>query len=127
MIFYFFNDDQLVVDQVKCLENNDFKKFLDLIIESGISSWMLCQNCYASKDINFQGIPIALVICEDILKNQGSWRVHGGGFQGTIQAFVPKELNDRFKKEISKVFGEECEESYSEVMIRPVGTYKFEI
>jgi galactokinase len=121
---HFYNDDQRVVDQVRCLENNDFKKFLDLIIASGISSWMLCQNCYVSKEINFQGIPIALVICEDILKNHGAWRVHGGGFQGTIQAFVPKELNDRFRKEICKVFGDK---SYSEIMIRPVGTFKFEI
>jgi galactokinase len=121
---HFYNDDQRVVDQVKCIENNDFKRFLDLIIESGISSWMLCQNCYSSKEINFQGIPVALVISEDILKNRGAWRVHGGGFQGTIQAFVPKELNEIFRKEICKVFGDQ---SYSEIMIRPVGTYKFEI
>ena len=121
---HFYNDDKRVVDQVKCLEKGAFNDFLNLIIESGESSWMLCQNCYSNKDIRFQGIPIALAICENILNGKGAWRVHGGGFQGTIQAFVPKEIKDELKKEICKVFGDS---SYSDILIRPVGTYKFEI
>ena len=121
---HFFNDDRRVVEQVNCLENDNFNDFLDLIIESGESSWMLCQNCYSNKDIRFQGIPVALTICENILKGKGAWRVHGGGFQGTIQAFVPQMQKDEFKKAICDVFGDS---SYKDVLIRPAGTFKFEI
>ena len=89
---HFYQDDRRVVEQVEALEAKDFPRFLDLIVESGESSWMLCQNCYTPKSIDVQGITLALAASEALLKGRGAWRVHGGGFAGTIQAFVPDDL-----------------------------------
>jgi len=116
---HFHADDQRVVDQVNALETSDFTEFLRLITESGYSSWMLCQNCYSHKDIAQQGVSVALAISEEILKGKGAWRVHGGGFAGTIQAFVPDKLLTEYTGAMHKVFGPE---SCHELSIRPVGS-----
>jgi galactokinase len=115
---HFYADDQRVVDQVAALEKNDFQEFLRLIIESGYSSWMLCQNCYSHKDISVQGISVALAASENILKGKGAWRVHGGGFAGTIQAFVPNNLLEKYVHEMNAIFGNTA---CTELMIRPLG------
>jgi galactokinase len=115
---HFYGDDQRVVDQVNALETNNFKEFLQMIIDSGYSSWMWCQNCYSHKDIEHQGISIALAATENILKGKGAWRVHGGGFAGTIQAFVPDELLEKYIQEMCAIFGADV---CHELMIRPVG------
>jgi galactokinase len=121
---HFYADDQRVVDQVVSLEKNDFKEFLRLIIDSGYSSWMLCQNVYSHKDIEEQGISIALIASENLLKGRGAWRVHGGGFAGTIQVFVPKELVEKYLREMNAIFGEGA---CHELMIRPVGGTRLQI
>ena len=115
---HFYGDDQRVVDQVNALETNHFKEFLQMIIDSGYSSWMWCQNCYSHKDIEEQGISIALAASENILKGKGAWRVHGGGFAGTIQAFVPDDLLDQYIREMNAIFGTGV---CHELMIRPLG------
>ena len=115
---HFYGDDQRVVDQVNALETNNFKEFLQMIIDSGYSSWMWCQNCYSHKDIEHQGISVALAASENILKGKGAWRVHGGGFAGTIQAFVPDDLLEKYIREMNAIFGEGV---CHELMIRPVG------
>jgi galactokinase len=115
---HFFGDDQRVVDQVQALERNDFALFLDLVIESGRSSWMLCQNCYSCSNVEEQGIALALAVSRDTLVGSGAWRVHGGGFAGTIQAFVPTDLIDPYLEQMRAIFGGD---SCHALMIRPVG------
>ena len=121
---HFYGDDQRVVDQVEALERNDFEGFLDLVVESGYSSWMLCQNCYSCSDVEEQGISVALAVSERILKGKGAWRVHGGGFAGTIQAFVPNDLLGQYVGQMRAIFGED---SCHELMIRPVGATRVEM
>jgi len=116
---HFYDDDQRVVDQVNALESQDFTAFLNLIIESGYSSWMLCQNVFSCTNVHDQGLAIALAMSENILKGKGAWRVHGGGFAGTIQAFVPNEMAANYITELEAVFGSG---SCHQLMIRPVGT-----
>lgn len=118
---HFYRDDQRVVDQVAALEAGDFQGFLDLINDSGRSSWMLLQNCYAPGDIQQQGLTIALTLSEALLQGRGAWRVHGGGFAGTIQAFVPDDLLPGYIEQVEAVFGSG---SCHSVHIRPGGTLK---
>jgi galactokinase len=100
------------------LEAKDFDRFLHLVIESGYSSWMLNQNISLSKDFEHQELAVALAVSEKILKGQGAWRVHGGGFAGTIQAFVPDTLLEKYSSELNKIFGPG---SCHELIIRPEG------
>lgn len=121
---HFYRDDRRVVDQVSALEQGDFPRFLELIIESGESSWMLCQNCFSTHSVHRQGITIALAASEALLKGRGAWRVHGGGFAGTIQAFVPNEMLPVYIRKIERVFGEG---SCHTVRVRPDGAGKIEL
>jgi galactokinase len=121
---HFFADDQRVVDQVGALRGGDFERFKELIIDSGYSSWMLCQNCYSSHAVHEQGVSVSLAVSESILKGKGAWRVHGGGFAGTIQAFVPDELLDEYVAAMKAIFGVG---SCYELIIRPYGSLKLEI
>jgi galactokinase len=121
---HFYRDDRRVVEQVEALENNDFQRFLQLIIDSGESSWMLCQNCYSTKAIHKQGITIALTASEALLKGRGAWRMHGGGFAGTIQAFIPDDLLSIYIEKTERVFGKS---SCHTVRIRPDGATHIEI
>ena len=116
--FHFFNDDKRVVKQVEALKSKRFDDFLQLIKESGESSWMLCQNIYSSKDTKTQGISIALATTGQILK-EGAWRVHGGGFAGTIQVFLKSADLGNYIGKMKEIFGPE---SCHEIFIRPVGT-----
>jgi galactokinase len=102
---HFQGDNQRVVNQVEALEKNDFKAFLDLVVDSGFSSFMYNQNIYPVNNIKEQGVSLALALSELVLKGQGAWRVHGGGFAGTIQAFVPQNLLDKYVSTLEHVFG----------------------
>ncbi len=102
---HFQNDNQRVVDQVAALEKNDFKAFLGMVIDSGFSSFMYNQNIYPVNNIKEQGVSLALALSDLVLKGQGAWRVHGGGFAGTIQAFVPEKLLDKYITTLEHVFG----------------------
>ncbi len=103
---HFFRDDRRVVDQVAALEANDFPRFLQLVTASGRSSWMQLQNCYSHNAIAHQGIPMALTLSEALLGERGAWRVHGGGFAGTIQAFVPDDLLAKYVAAMENACGE---------------------
>lgn len=116
---HFYDDDQRVVDQVAALERDNFSQFLELIIESGYSSWMLCQNIFSCSNVHEQGLAVALALSENLLKGKGAWRVHGGGFAGTIQAFVPNSIINEFISKMEAVFGED---SCHQLLIRPVNT-----
>lgn len=121
---HFYQDDLRVVRQVQALQEGDFDTFQNLVIESGVSSWMLCQNCYSCSSCKEQGISVALTVAESLLKGRGSWRVHGGGFAGTIQAFVPEDLLGTYVDKMKGIFGEK---SCYELMIRPVGAVRLEL
>ena len=102
---HFFRDHQRVSEQVQALEANQVDRFLQLVRESGESSWMLLQNCYPPGEKLNQGIPLALALSAQILGKRGAWRVHGGGFAGTMQAFVPRDLLGEYVKGMERVFG----------------------
>ena len=118
---HFFEENKRVDLQAQALASNDFEAFKALIIDSGYSSYMYNQNIYTCKAPSDQPVSVALAICNRLLKDKGAWRVHGGGFAGTIQAFVPENMLDEFKSEICSVFGEK---SCYVLNIRPVGGVK---
>jgi len=102
---HFQGDNQRVVDQVAALERNDFKAFLAMVVDSGYSSYMYNQNIFPVNNVREQGVSLALAMSEIVLKSQGAWRVHGGGFAGTIQAFVPRHLLEKYISTLEHVFG----------------------
>ncbi|MGN0522217.1 MAG: galactokinase [Eubacterium sp.] len=115
---HFFNENKRVEKAVDCLENNDFEGFKEIITDSGFSSFLYNQNVYTNKTPTEQKLSLALCISQEILKGKGAWRVHGGGFAGTIQAFVPNDMLDTYKTTMDSVFGEG---SCHVLIIRPVG------
>ena len=104
---HFFNENQRVQDIVDDLNQGDFDGFKSLIQASGNSSYKYLQNVYADFDYKNQAISLGLATSERILKNHGVCRVHGGGFAGTIQAFVENDFVNTYKEEIEKVFGKD--------------------
>jgi len=102
---HFQGDNQRVVDQVEALEKNDFKSFLGMVTESGYSSFMYNQNVYPVNNVSEQGVSLALALSHLVLKGEGAWRVHGGGFAGTIQAFVPRKLLDKYVTTLEHIYG----------------------
>ena len=115
---HFYNENDRVDKQAQALAAGDFEAFKALVIESGYSSYMYNQNVFTCKDPASQPVSLALAMCSDILKGKGAYRVHGGGFAGTIQAFVPADALDEFKSKICAVFGER---SCYVLNIRPEG------
>lgn len=103
---HFFNENRRVAEEAKALESGDFQGFLRLVKASGDSSYKYLQNIYSNKDVQTQSVSLALALSEHLLGKNGVCRVHGGGFAGTIQAYVKKEAVAEYKKEIEKVFGE---------------------
>ena len=121
---HFQGDNQRVVDQVVALEKNDFKSFLSMVVDSGFSSYMYNQNIYPVNNVREQGVSLALALSELVLKGQGAWRVHGGGFAGTIQAFVPQNLLDKYITTLEHVFGKG---SCHNLFIRQKGADKIDL
>jgi galactokinase len=122
--YHFQGDNQRVARQVEALENTDFRSFLNLVIESGYSSFMYNQNVFSVNNVREQGVSLALALSEMVLKDQGAWRVHGGGFAGTIQAFVPEHLLEKYITTLEHVFGEGA---CSNLFIRKQGSVKVEL
>lgn len=121
--YHFQGDNQRVVDQVAALENNDFYSFLKMVIESGYSSYMYNQNIFDVVHKDEQVVSLALALSEMILKGSGAWRVHGGGFGGTIQAFVPKDKLDEYVNTLEHVYGKG---SCHKLFIRAKGSIKLD-
>ena len=103
---HFYNENKRVERLANALANEDFESFKATIIESGKSSYMYNQNCYTLSNPNSQPVALALCLTEELLKGKGAYRVHGGGFAGTVQAFVPVEETENYVSAIKKVFGE---------------------
>ncbi len=103
---HFYNENKRVERLAGALSDGDFESFKATIIESGKSSYMYNQNCFTLTNPKEQPVALALCVAEELLKGKGAYRVHGGGFAGTIQAFVPVEITDEFVGAMSKILGE---------------------
>lgn len=119
--FHFFHDNRYAQEEVKVLEDNNFESFLKLNKTSGLSSYMYLQNVFAASMPKNQAVAVTLAMCEEFLQGRGSYRVHGGGFAGTVQAFVPIDILGEFKEKIEGILGEGMCHVLS---IRPVGGYE---
>ena len=102
---HFYGENRRASEEAQALRDGDFNRFLMLVRQSGQSSWMYLQNVIPAGTIAHQEMGIALTLCHRILGDRGAFRVHGGGFAGTVQAFVPNELLSRFCAEIEAVLG----------------------
>ena len=120
---HFQADNARVVEQVNALENNNFPAFLQMATGSGFSSFMYNQNIFPVIDITHQGVALGLALSHLVLDGHGAWRVHGGGFAGTIQAFVPQNLLQKYVDTLEHVFGKG---SCHKLFIRDKGAVKVE-
>lgn len=105
---HLFEENKRVEEEVEALENGEFEVFKKLVKDSGDSSFKYLQNVYSNHEVNNQSVSIGLAVSDVILKDKGVSRVHGGGFAGTIQAFVPDEIVPLYQKTMDSVFGEEA-------------------
>lgn len=105
---HFEKESNRAVLQKEALERGDVKEFLRLVRESGHSSYEYLQNIYVPTNPTVQPIALALNIAQDIIGDEGAYRIHGGGFAGTILVISPWHLTEKFIKEIEKVFGKNC-------------------
>ena len=103
---HFYQENKRVQQQKKALQEGDFDSFLHLTTQSGYSSWMYLQNISPVGATEHQEVAVALAMCDILLKSRGAYRVHGGGFAGTVQAFVPMDMLEEFKSGIERVLGE---------------------
>jgi len=121
---HFYQENARVPRQVEALEEGDFDRFLSLIKQSGYSSWMYLQNVIPAGYKQHQDVAVALGLCEHYLNGRGAYRVHGGGFAGTVQAFVPMDMLDAFVAGIDSALGEGACHVLS---IRPQGGVEMEV
>ena len=119
---HFFEENRRVAKQKAALESGDIDTFFENVKASGRSSFCYLQNVYTTKNVSEQGLSLALCIAERILGDKkAAWRVHGGGFAGTIQAFVPTETVAEYKAAMDACFGEGA---CIVLGIRPIGATK---
>jgi galactokinase len=118
---HFVEETERASLEAKALSNGDFQSFLKLVKASGNSSFKYLQNVYSNHDVDHQNVSIALAVSDSVLGENGVSRVHGGGFAGTIQAFVKNEAVKEYKAAMDGVFGEG---SCSVLMIRKYGGMK---
>ena len=119
-----YAENKRVVLQVEALRSGDFNRFLQLVKESGYSSYMYLQNVIPAGYVQHQDVAVALGLCEHYLQGRGAYRVHGGGFAGTVQAFVPMDLLESFRAGIDAALGEGACHVLS---IRPDGGVECEV
>lgn len=115
---HFFNDNQRAVDEKQALKEGRFEDFLQISKNSGRSSFQYLQNVYSPSNPSEQGLSLALALADKTLGDKGAYRVHGGGFAGTIQAFVPDEMLEAYLNTMKSAFGED---SCYVLSIRPIG------
>jgi len=115
---HFYADDRRAVQETDALRRGDFAGFLALVNASGLSSETMLQNVFSASHPSQQAIPIALALGRELLSGEGAIRVHGGGFAGTVQAFVPNDKLTAFKNGMEAVLGQgKCHILH----IRPLG------
>lgn len=101
-----YAENKRVLAQVAALKAGDIDTFLRLCTESGHSSWMYLQNICPAGAVEQQAVALTLALCDKLLAGRGAYRVHGGGFAGTVQAFVPNDMLNEFKTKIESVLGD---------------------
>lgn len=116
--FHFFDENDRADREAEALRKSDVEAFLREVTASGNSSFKYLQNIFASVNPREQGMVLGLYTAEKVLNGRGACRVHGGGFAGTIQAFVPNDLLEEFTAEMEHLFGEG---SCYNLFIRPLG------
>ena len=102
---HFFEEDRRAEQEAEALEQGDFDAFLALVDQSGLSSALNLQNTWSAAAPQQQAIPVALAVGRELLGGSGAIRVHGGGFAGTIQAFVPNEKLETFRRGMEELLG----------------------
>lgn len=105
---HFYKDNERVARQAHALTSGDVDAFLKMVRESGYSSFMYLQNIIPCGSKEHQEMGVALAVCDTLLGEKGAYRVHGGGFAGTVQAFVPLDMLDQFKSDVERLLGEGC-------------------
>ena len=119
---HFFNENKRVAAQTEALKSGNIEAFFENVKASGRSSACYLQNAYSVKNVSEQGVSLAVRICEGFLEGRGgASRLHGGGFAGTVQAYVPTGACEEFKKTLEGVFGEG---SCYVLRVRPLGAVK---
>ena len=99
---HFFHETERTRQQLEALRNDDMDTYLRLMKESSNSSWMYLQNVIVPGNISYQGVAVTLAMCQHLLQGRGGYRVHGGGFGGSVQALVPTEMVPEFSATMSK-------------------------
>ena len=102
---HIFAENRRVKKQVEALQTGNFGEFLRLVNESGRSSWLYLQNVLPTGSAKQQAVAVALALCEKYLQGRGACRVHGGGFAGTVQAFVPLDAVEDFRENMENALG----------------------
>lgn len=115
---HFFAENERATAEAKALENGDLSAFFALVKASGTSSWELLQNLYSCQKPEEQAIPLGIWYSQQFLGDKGAVRVHGGGFAGTIQAFVPTEEAEAYCRYMDDLFGKG---SCHKLSVRPLG------
>lgn len=117
--FHFYNEDNRAVEEKEAVKNKDVNGLLKLMKESGRSSFEYLQNVYPASVPNAQPIALGLALTDLFLKDDGAYRIHGGGFGGTIQVILPKDKLTKYRELIEPLFGNDA---LLVVKVRPVGT-----
>lgn len=103
--YHFLTENKRVTEQISALKKNDIKKYISLMNESGLSSFMYLQNCYSVTSSKDMGVALAIMLTKDFLNGEGACRIHGGGFAGTMQALVPINKVKSYVKLMESAFG----------------------
>lgn len=116
---HFYNEDVRAIEEKEAVRNGNIDALLVLMKESGRSSFEYLQNVYPASRPGSQSLAIGLSLADMLLKSEGAYRVHGGGFEGTIQVVVPEDKEEEFRRLFESVFGDGC---LLEAKVRPCGT-----
>ena len=106
--FHYFEENKRVDRMIRALEGNDFSSYLNLVTESGSSSFRYLQNIYSPSAASEQGIALAYAMTESFLSGDGAFRVQGGGFAGTLEAYIPVDRTQAYFSHMEKLFGAGC-------------------
>ena len=121
---HFFADNERAVQERDAVKAGDIKRFLSLVNASGRSSFMYLQNVYVPGAVDHQALPVCLAMCDELMDGDGAFRIQGGGFAGTVEAFVPDHMLERFISKMEEVL---IRGSCHVLSIRPLGAVRLDV